>query len=443
MSKTFPIGGIHPPDDKLSASAASERLPIPAEVTIPLLQHIGAPALPVVAKGDRVRTGQLIGEADGFISCNVHSSVTGVVTAIEELPDVSGIRRPCVTIETESDEFAEGIDTGEGFVSEYPTDPDEIIARIAAAGVAGMGGATFPTHVKLTLPPGKKVEYLIVNGAECEPYLTSDYRVMLERGAELLAGAGMLARAVGASKIVIAIEKNKPEAISSLAALAARTAPEISVAPLKARYPQGGEKQLIAAVTGRRVPPGRLPVDVGCLVHNVGTTVAVYEAVAKRKPLYERMVAVTGKGVERPSNFIVRIGAPIEAAIAAAGGLPEDTGKVIIGGPMMGRAVGGLSVPVTKGTSGILLMGSGEAWRRPEEGCIRCAKCVSVCPMALEPYYLSRLSEMGRWGEAEKWAVTDCIECGSCSYACPSNLPLLDWIRIGKHEVMKAIRSRR
>lgn len=443
MLRTFPIGGIHPSENKLSESARIERLPLPKSVIIPLSQHIGAPATPVVAKGDRVKTGQLIGKSAGFVSCNIHSSVTGTVTAIDNLPDGAGIRKMSVVISVEPDEFEEGIDVSDKTIREFIADPKEIIGKISEAGIVGMGGATFPTHVKLSVPDGKKAEYLVINGVECEPYLTADHRVMLERGEELLIGVRILAKALQVDKVIIGIENNKPGAIESLRKLAGIIAPEIRVEPLKVQYPQGGEKQLIAAATGRQVPSGGLPIDVGCVVQNVGTALAVYEAVVKGKPLYERVVTVTGKGLGRPANFLVRIGTPINEIIAAAGGLPEDTGKVIGGGPMMGRAMSNLDAPVTKGTSGVLLMTKKEAGRLPEQNCIRCAKCVRVCPMGLEPYMLKQLSVKSVWDEAERNAITDCIECGSCSYTCPSSLPLLDWIRLGKSEVMKIIRSRK
>ena len=443
MLKTFPMGGIHPSDNKLSSTFKTERLPVPKIVTIPLSQHIGAPATALVAKGDRVRTGQLIGQSAGFVSCNIHSSVTGMVAAVDMLPDGAGIRRLCVVINTEPDEFEEGMDLSEKVIRECSLEPKEIISRIAGAGVVGMGGATFPTHVKLSVPDGKHAEYLVINGVECEPYLTADHRIMLEKGEELLSGVRIIAKALQVKKAYIGIENNKPDAIASLRRIAEATAPEITIVPLKVQYPQGGEKQLIAAVTGRQVPSGGLPIDVGCVVQNVGTAYAVYEAVTKNKPLYERIVTVTGKKLGKTANYLVRIGTPVSEIIAAAGGLPEDTGKVIAGGPMMGRAMSNLDAPVTKGTSGVLMMDSKEAVRIPEQNCIRCSKCVGVCPMGLSPYLLSQVSKKGIWEEAENNAVTDCIECGSCSYTCPSSLPLLDYIRLGKAEVMKIIRSRK
>jgi electron transport complex protein RnfC len=350
-----------------------------------------------------------------------------------------------VTIKVEGDQWLPEIDRSKGLVVECSLSGSEIVAKIAAAVIVGMGGATFPTQVKLSPPPGKKAEILIINGVECEPYLTSDHRVMLEKSAEVLVGVGLLARALDVSKIYIGIENNKPDAIAKLREVAGelvRVLPHIEIVPLKVQYPQGGEKQLIAAITGRQIPSGALPIEVGCVVQNVGTALAIYEAVQKNKPLVERIVTVTGKGLPRPSNFLVRIGTPVSSLIEAAGGLPADAGKVIGGGPMMGRAMSNIDAPVTKGTSGILVMSGREASRCTETDCIKCGKCVNVCPMGLEPYLLSRLVQKHIWDEVEAAKVVDCIECGSCAYTCPARVPLLDWIRLGKTEVNKIIRAR-
>ena len=333
--KTFPIGGVHPSENKLSRGSAVEPLPLPDLVNIPLSQHIGAPATAKVAKGDRVLAGQLIAEATGFMSANIHASVSGVVKAVEAVPNGQGMRQPMITIQREGDQWAEGIDRDPALKRDCDLAPAEILDRIKRAGIVGMGGATFPTHVKLAVPPGKKAEFLIINGVECEPYLTSDHRVMLERGEELIVGVTILMKALGVGNAFIGIENNKPDAIAHLTALAASYA-GVRVVPLKVQYPQGGEKQLIAAVTGREVPPPpALPIDVGAVVCNASTTLAVYEAVQKNKPLLERVVTVTGKGVARPCNLLVRMGTPVSALLEAAGGLPEDAGKVLNGGPMM------------------------------------------------------------------------------------------------------------
>ncbi len=442
MLKSFRIGGIHPPENKLSRKAAITPMPLPEVVVIPLSQHIGAPAQAVVAKGDVVKTGQLIAQSGGFVSANIHSSVSGTVTSLDPVADAGGVRRPAITIRVEGDEWVDTIDRTPNLIKECNLTPQEIIAKIAAAGIVGMGGATFPTQVKLSVPPGKKAEYLIINGVECEPYLTADHRVMLERGEELLVGVQILAKALGVKQAFIGIENNKPDAIKHLTELCANTV-GVEVVPLKVKYPQGGEKQLIDAVIGRQVPSGGLPIDVGAVVQNVGTSLAVYEAVQKNKPLIERVVTVTGKSLKKPSNLLVRVGTPINALIAYCGGLPDAARKVINGGPMMGRAVANLDASVTKGTSGILMLDEKEALRPVPGNCIKCAKCVSVCPMALEPYLLSNKSKRGMFADLEPLKITDCIECGSCSYTCPAALPLLDYIRQGKAEVMKIIRSRK
>ena len=440
--KTFPIGGVHPSENKLSCSKPIEVLPLPEVVNIPLSQHIGAPAVAKVAKGDRVVTGQLIAEAGSFMSANIHSPISGTVTAVDLVANGQGLRQPMITIQREGDEWAEGIDRSTTLVKECALSSQEIIAKIKEAGIVGMGGATFPTHVKLSVPPGKKAEVLIINGVECEPYLTSDHRTMLERGEELVIGVTILMKALAVEKAVIGIENNKPDAIAHLKTIVANYK-GIKVQPLMVKYPQGGEKQLIAAITGRQVPPPpALPINVGAVVCNASTTVAVYEAVQKNKPLIERVVTVTGKGIKEPKNLLTRMGTPISALLEAAGGLPENAGKVINGGPMMGRAMSNLDSPVTKGCSGITVMSGRDAVRRPAAQCIKCAKCVSACPMGLEPYYLSKMTQKKDWEAIEARMVTSCIECGSCQATCPAYLPLLDWIRLGKQTVMGIIRAR-
>ena len=378
--KTFVLGGVHPAENKLSANIPIEELSVPKQVTVPLGQNLGAPSKPLVKRGDKVKTGQLIGEASSFISSNVHSPVSGTVFKIDNVVDASGFRRPAVIINVEGDEWMEDIDRSEELVTGINLTAQEIIDKVKAAGIVGMGGATFPTHVKLMVPPGKKAEYLIINGVECEPYLTSDHRLMLEKGHEILVGTAILMKALNVTKAIIGIENNKPDAINHLTELAKKYE-GITVRALKVKYPQGGEKQLIKALTNREVPSGKLPVEVGCVVQNVGTTFAVYEAVMKNKPLIDRVVTITGKAVKKPSNFKVRIGTPVSDLIEAAEGMPENTGKVISGGPMMGKSLLNTSVPVVKGTSGVLLMSVEESHRKPESPCIRCSKCTYVCPM--------------------------------------------------------------
>ena len=438
--KTFPRGGVHPAENKLSAASATRPLPLPERVVIPVVQHLGAPAEPVVQKGETVVTGQLLARGRGFVSANIHSSVSGKVFRIEERPDASGYKRLSFVIDTQGDEWDPSIDRSETLRENIQISREEIIRKIQDAGIVGMGGATFPTHVKLNVPKGKKADILIINGVECEPYLTADHRLMLEKSRELMVGIRILMKALEVNRAVIGIENNKPDAIELLDNLAGKDE-GITVQPLKVKYPQGGEKQLIKAITGREVPSGGLPVDVGAVVHNVGTTFAAYEAVQKNKPLIERIVTVTGKSVKEPSNFVVRIGTPVAGVIEAAGGLPEDTGKVVLGGPMMGKAISKLDIPVTKGTSGILIIPDSEAHRKPVQPCIRCARCVSVCPMGLEPYLLMSLGQKQLWDKARQESVMDCIECGSCSFTCPADRPLLDYIRLDKMRVGELIRK--
>jgi electron transport complex protein RnfC len=438
--KTFHKGGIHPSENKITAGLKIQQLPLPGQVNIPLHQHVGAPPKILVERGDMVKAGQLIARGEGFISANIHSSVSGKVIKIDKLIDISGYRRNSIVIKVEGDEWMEGIDLNTNIGKVIKLDRQEIVSEVKEKGLVGMGGATFPSHVKLMLPRGEKAEYLLVNGAECEPYLTSDHVLMMEKGCEILIGVKTIMRALEVRKAIIGIEKNKTDAIVHLADMAEGFR-GIKVEGLKVKYPQGGEKQLIKALTGREVPSGSLPVNVGAVVFNVGTMFAVYEAIQKNKPLIERVVTVTGKHVKNPGNFLVRIGTPVSALIDAAGGIPEGTGKVIAGGPMMGKALNSLDVPVTKGTSGLLLLPE-SASRRPElQNCIRCSKCITVCPMGLEPYLLMAMGERDLFERMDEEQAMDCIECGSCSYICPAGRPLLDYIRLGKTEISKLRRS--
>lgn len=440
--KTFARGGVHPPENKLSSHSRIHDLEIPRSVVLPLSQHLGAPAKPVVNKGDVVKTGQLIARGDGFVSSSVHASVSGKVSKIDDVVDMSGYKRPAVFIDTEGDEWVDGIDRSPALATTILLSGQEIIQRISETGIVGLGGATFPTQVKLSIPRGKKADYLIINGVECEPYLTSDHALMLEKGEEILVGVQILKKALNVDKAIIGIENNKTDAIRNLKVLAQKY-PGTTVSVLEVKYPQGGEKQLIKAILNREVPSGGLPVDVGVVAFNVGTAFAVYEAVQKNKPLIERIVTVTGKSLKQPANLRVRIGTPLASLIEAAGGMPDDTGKIIAGGPMMGKAIASLDVPVVKGSSGIVLLSEKESLRGKIQPCIRCSKCVEACPMGLEPYLLMPLFQKSLFDRLEEEKVMDCMECGCCSFTCPADRPLLDYIRLGKAQVGKIIRTRK
>ena len=440
--RTFSTGGVHPAQNKLTATSPIKSADIPAQVVIPLSQHIGAPALPVIQKGDKVKVGTLLATTDGFVSAPVYSSVSGNVNRIDTQRDASGYKRAAIVIDVVGDEWEETIDRTPKVVKECNLSADEILEKIKNAGIVGMGGATFPTHVKLTPPPGNKAEVLLINGAECEPYLTNDHRLMLERSEELLVGTTILMKALKAEKACIGIENNKPDAIIRLKALA-KDNPTIEIVPLKTKYPQGSEKHLIDAIIHKRVKSGALPISVGAVVQNVSTAIAVYEAVQKNKPLFERVVTVTGKKVKNPANYLTRIGTPFQFLIDLAGGLPYDTRKIISGGPMMGKAVYDTSIPVTKGTSGIVIMSDEETKHRNVIECIRCGKCLQTCPMHLNPTLLMNLVEFNAFDRAEKEHIADCLECGSCTFSCPANRPLIEYIRMGKSTVLTNIRNRK
>lgn len=442
MKKTFRIGGVHPHDNKISADAAIEVFPAIETAYVSMAQHLGAPATPVVAAGDKVKVGQVIAEPSGFISGYVHSPVSGTVKSVGPRADIAGNLVPHIEITVEGDEWMEDIDTSDRIITDIPYTPEEIIDKVKKAGVVGLGGASFPTHVKLAPPKDKKAECLILNGTECEPYLTSDDRIMRERPQEILIGGAIMMKALGVTRGYVGIEENKPAAIASMTE-AAKAFPQIEVVTLKKRYPQGGEKQLIDAVIRRQVPSGALPIDTGAVVQNVGTSLAVYEAVLKNKPLIDNVITVTGRCLPVQHNYKVRIGTPMSKILEVAGGLPEKAGKVISGGPMMGRAIANLDAATVKANGAILILTEEETRRRPESACIRCSKCASACPMGLEPWLLNKLSRAGgMFDELEKERIFDCIECGCCSFTCPAGIPLLDLIRINKAEVMKIIRSR-
>lgn len=449
-ARTFRIGGVHPEENKLTHEVETKVAALPKQAIFPLSQHIGAPAKPVVAKGDKVKVGTLIAEAGGFVSAPIYSSVSGTVFKVDTAIDATGYRKPAIIINVEGDEWEESIDRSDALdlVKNHPElTPEEIVARVKKAGVTGMGGAGFPTFIKLTPPPTAKAECVIINAVECEPYITSDYRLMMEHPDEILVGLELLMKAAKVTTGYIGIETNKPKAIELLTQKCAEVFKNseynVEVVPLKQRYPQGGEKQLVDAVIRRQVPaPPAIPVNVGAIVQNVGTAYAVYEAVMKNKPLFERYTTVTGKKLAHPGNFLVRMGTPMRELIEACGGMPEGDSKLLAGGPMMGKALTSVEVPICKGTNSVTILSDDDAHRKEAQPCIRCAKCVSVCPMGLEPYLLATLSEMKQWERAEGEDVVSCIECGSCQFTCPAHRPLLDNIRQGKQTVMGIIRSR-
>jgi len=443
--RTFSIGGVHPNDSKLSRGCAIEVLPLPKTVYISMAQHLGAPAKPIVAVGDKVKAGQVIAEPGGFISAYVHSSVSGTVKSIAPRADLAGKMVPHVEITVEGDEWAEGIDLSTELVTAIPEDRAAILDTIKNCGVVGLGGATFPTHVKLNPAPGSVAECLIINGAECEPYLTSDFRIMLERPKEIVVGAAIMQKVLGGCHCVIGIEENKPEAIESMQkAVSELGYPDIEVMPLMKRYPQGGEKQLIDAVMHRQVGSGGLPISVGAVVQNVATSLAVYEAVQKHKPLVTNTMTITGNclPVEKQHNYLFRIGMPLSYIAEYAGGVPEGAAKLISGGPMMGKAISNLEAATVKGSSSILYLSEESTKRKEAASCIRCGRCMDACPMGLEPYLLYRLIKAGDLEGLEQNAVQDCIECGCCLYSCPAYLPLLDMIRPAKGQVIGIIKAR-
>ena len=450
--KTFSLGGIHPAENKLTHEVATKVAALPKQAIFPLGQHIGAPAKPVVQKGDKVKVGTMIAEAGGFVSAPIFSSVSGTVFKIDTAIDATGYRKPVIIINVEGDEWEESIDRSDKLelVAAHPEfTPEEIVKRVQNAGVVGMGGACFPTFIKLTPPPTAKAECVIINAVECEPYITADYRLMMEHADEILVGLELLMIGAKVTKGYIGIETNKPAAIELLTKKCdekfniAGSKFSVEVVPLKQRYPQGGEKQLVDAVINRQVPaPPAIPVNVGAIVQNVGTAFAVYEAVMKNKPLFERYTTVTGKKLQNPGNFLVRMGTPMKDLIDACGGMPEGDNKLLAGGPMMGKALTSVEVPICKGTNSVTIISDDEARRKDAQPCIRCAKCVGVCPMGLEPYLLAKLSEVKNWERAESEDITSCIECGSCQYTCPAYRPLLDNIRLGKSTVMGIIRAR-
>ena len=442
---TFKIGGVHPEENKITADVKTKNAALPKVAIFPLGQHIGAPAKPVVKRGDFVKVGTLIAESGGFVSAPIYSSVSGTVAKIDTSIDATGYRKPVIIINVEGDEWEESIDRSEKLetLDEHSElTPENIIDIIKRAGITGMGGAGFPAFIKLCPPPTAKAECIIINGVECEPYITADYRLMMEHAKEILVGLDLLMKAAKVKRGYIGIEENKPDAIKLFTQLTADDS-RIEIVPLAQKYPQGGEKQLVDAVINRQVPaPPAIPVNVGAIVQNICTAYAVYQAVMKHKPLFERYTTVTGKQVKNPGNYLVRIGTTFGELICACGGMPEGDNKVLAGGPMMGKSVMSLDVPVTKGTNSITILSGDDARRKAVQPCIRCGKCVDVCPMGLEPYLLATLSANNLYDRLENEGVTSCMSCGSCQFTCPSHRPILDNILQGKGVVMGMIKAR-
>lgn len=435
--KTFSLGGLHLNKHKISAHDAIQNAGIPPFVYIPIKQHIGAPAQIVVKAGDKVKIGTLLAQADGEISANIHSSVAGEIKKIEEIKNENGYPEQVITIQSSADDYEKEIDISEEINNNIPQSVEEIKTLIKSAGIVGMGGAGFPTPIKLTIPENKSAHLLIINGIECEPYLTSDGALMLEKAEEIIIGAKILNKVLGIQNAIIAIDENKPQAIEKLTQISKRYI-GVNVTICKSKYPQGGEKQLITAITGREVPSGKLPIDVGCIVQNVATVFAVYEAVMKHKPLYERIVTVSGDTfITTAGNYRVRIGTPADYLLDQAQTNKSQIGKLLFGGPMMGTASINFSAPINKRTGGLLVLQSSASIRANESSCIRCGKCAEICPIGLMPFAIASNLRRNNTAPLKALHVSDCIECGSCAYICPAKVPLLDYCKLGKYEINK------
>jgi electron transport complex protein RnfC len=434
IQNTF-SGGVHPADNKhLTAHKPTVSAAIPKKAIIPLSQHIGAPTKAVVVIGQEVKKGEKIGEAAGFVSAPVHASISGKVIALGNFPHSLGTDMPSVVIESDGkDEWFAGLKENPDYTL---LSPEELKKIVLEAGIVGMGGATFPTHVKLAPPKEKPIDVVILNGAECEPFLTSDHRLMLEQSKEIVEGLKILMTILNVKKGSIGIEDNKPDAIEAMTKAAAGS-PSVTVFPVKVKYPQGAEKMLIKSIAHRTVPAGGLPMDIGVVVQNVGTAAAIYNAVRYGRPLIERYVTVTGRGVKEPKNFLARIGTPFSQLIEEAGGLTDDAAKVIAGGPMMGMSQYTLDVPVIKGTSGILVLPQGEVSLKSYGPCIRCGRCIDACPMKLQPSYIGIYIEKGHYEDAKAYGLMDCFECGCCTFVCPANRPMVQWVKKAKKELAK------
>lgn len=432
-------GGVHPSEHKsLTENLSFEIMPVPKQIVVPTSQHLGKPAKPLVKKGSDVKAGEVIAEQDGFISSPVHSPVSGKVIKVATDSNVSGFPKDAIVIQTNGTEetvFMSPLDFEK-------VTQEEIRERVKAAGIVGQGGAAFPTFVKLTPPEGKQIDVVILNGCECEPYLTRDYRFMMERTDDVVSGLRLIMKALGVKKGAIGIEDNKPEAIEKLRH-SVKNYSDVSVEVLKTKYPQGAEKMLIKAVTGKEVPPGKLPFDAGAAIQNIGTAVAIYDAVVKGEPQLTAALTVSGKGIKQPKNLIVKVGTILSDILDYCGGVTDDAVKVIVGGPMMGVAQYDFSAPVMKATSGILVLTANEVNAHEETPCLRCGKCVDACPLNLTPTKLARLTQLEKLEEAEQLGITVCMECGTCTYDCPANIPLVQWIRLGKQRVLALQRERK
>lgn len=433
FKKTFK-GGVHPPENKkITENCKFENILVPSVCRIPLQQHIGKPAKPIVQVGDIVEEGQLIAEADGFISANIHASIPGKITEIADYPTHASRKGKCIVIEAQGS-FNSRKEIQNNWEDK---DPKEILSIIRNSGIVGMGGAAFPTDVKLSPPPDKKIEYLIVNGAECEPFLTTDDNLMKMYSEEILDGISILCKILRIEKAIIGIENNKKESFNIIqeSIKKKKLAKTVSVKKLKTKYPQGSEKQLIEVLTARQVPSGKLPMETGCVVQNVGTIFAVYEAVVKDKPLYERYVTVTGSAIKKPGNYKIRVGTKIEDVVEECGGFKEEPAKMIMGGPMCGLAISSTEIPVVKGTSGLLFLSEKETSVPQYNACIRCGRCVSACPINLLPYEIANASEVSRFDISDNLNPLDCIQCGACAYICPSKRPVSHFVKLAQNHL--------